>query len=190
MRPATRNIDSNLLDVLLCILSNRVGEICAHTFFNIHSFSMTLNYWKRITLASLGYAKRVGRSSYSKRQQCQQCLCMNKLCTPIFGQHFYQKEYAGYSRKYGTCVKYILNNVEMFNKPSHTRICKYTCQLWSPGLWSQVILYMVINALKEHIISIFRVTYTLKIKVIRSFKMLVSAYKTTWQHNPEDHNWS
>jgi hypothetical protein len=58
----------------------------------MHSFTLTLNDSKRISLASLGYAKRVSRSLYSERHQCQQCLCADRLRTPIFGRWFFQKE--------------------------------------------------------------------------------------------------
>jgi hypothetical protein len=51
------------------------------------------------TLALLGYTKTIDRLSYSERQQCHQCLCVNKLHTPMFDWHFFKCR--GYWRKYG-----------------------------------------------------------------------------------------
>jgi hypothetical protein len=42
-------------------------------------------------LSSLGCAKTVGIVSHSKRQQCQQCFCMNTPHMTMFGQHSFQK---------------------------------------------------------------------------------------------------
>jgi hypothetical protein len=92
VRPATFLYDFNLLAVLLYILSTRVGEIRAHAvLIRTLSFHLTLNDRKRITPASLGYAKTAGRSSCSERQQYQQCLCANKPRTQIFGRRLFFK---------------------------------------------------------------------------------------------------
>jgi hypothetical protein len=47
---------------------------------------------------------------------------------------------------------------------------------WSCALWHYVILQMV--------------TRTMKMKVIRSSKTLITTYKTTRHHSTEDHNWN
>jgi hypothetical protein len=83
--------------------------------FNMRSFTLTMNDHNPITVASLGYVKTVGRSPYSKRQQCQRYVFANKQCTPIF---------------FGFFPKSMLTEFQEHTVfPSKVSVCQHFCDM-------------------------------------------------------------